>query len=41
MWLKDFSKKTIEAEYNKKTDISEYNGLYECSLARLHSDWLI
>lgn len=41
MWLKDFSKKTIENEFNKKTPIENYNNFYQAALARQHSDWLI
>lgn len=41
MWLKDFSKKTILGEFEKRTDIKKYDKLYECSVARLHWDWYV
>jgi len=41
MWLKDFSKKTILGEYEKKRPIEDYNNFYRAAQARSHSDWLV
>lgn len=41
LWLKDFSKKTIQNEMKRKANIKEYDNFYMASMARQHSDWLV